>query len=140
MGNKTDFLRPGHIYLYIHQLCTYKLNKWTCIIIIYEYLIQLQNEPTYFNLTVTACPAGHELHEIQSSNEVKDHMCECNSDHDDNIVDCVPDKKKLVLKVCTIIPSYLSFLIKLQCGCSHLCSWSYFYRYKYTADYILQYF
>ncbi|XP_065908083.1 uncharacterized protein [Dysidea avara] len=61
-------------------------------------ILELPNEPTYSNLTVTACPAGLALHEVQSSSEVKDYECKCDNDYNDNIVECVPDEGKLILK------------------------------------------
>ncbi|XP_065909021.1 uncharacterized protein [Dysidea avara] len=61
-------------------------------------ILGLPNESTCFKLTVTACPAGLALYEVQSNSEMKDYECKCDNDHDDNIVKCVPDEGKLILK------------------------------------------
>ena len=50
---------------------------------------------TYFNLTVATCPPGHVLY----SDDLQNYECKCNSDNDQNIIDCLPVQRKLILKV-----------------------------------------
>ena len=67
-----------------------------CIIVHWKYPQQVQ----YFNLTITPCPPGHVLH---STDEEDEYECQCNDDNDDNIVSCLPEESRIVLKVCLCI-------------------------------------
>ena len=55
-----------------------------------------QNEVEYFNLTVSTCPPGLALYSTNLENKFE---CRCDDDNDRNIIDCLPDERKLILKV-----------------------------------------
>ena len=54
----------------------------------------------HFNLTVTSCPPGLVLYPNDMGDEYE---CKCNDDNDQNIISCLPDEKKLILKVSIIM-------------------------------------
>ncbi|XP_065906983.1 uncharacterized protein [Dysidea avara] len=61
-------------------------------------LFQSPDQNSSFNLTVTPCPAGLVLRTVESLNKVKEYECKCNRGQDENIAECVPDEKRLILK------------------------------------------
>ncbi|XP_065908079.1 uncharacterized protein [Dysidea avara] len=61
-------------------------------------LFRSPDQNSSFNLTVTPCPAGLVLHTVESLSEVKEYECKCNRGQDENIAECVPDEKRLILK------------------------------------------
>ena len=56
----------------------------------------LQDQIKIFNLTIASCPPGHILHPTDVPDE---YQCICNVQGDENIVSCLQDERKLVLKV-----------------------------------------
>ena len=62
-----------------------------------------QYEEEHINLTVTTCPPGLALY----PNNVEDeYECKCDDDNDQNIFKCLPDERRLILKVCIYIASW----------------------------------
>ncbi|XP_065908085.1 uncharacterized protein [Dysidea avara] len=56
------------------------------------------DKSSYFNLTVTTCPAGHSIQALMSVGDMKRYECICHKDHDVNIVNCAPNERRLVLQ------------------------------------------
>ena len=50
----------------------------------------------HFNLTITACPPGLALYPNGMGDEYE---CMCDDDNDQYIINCLPDERKLILKV-----------------------------------------
>ena len=50
----------------------------------------------YFNLTVTSCPPGLVLLATDVEDEYE---CQCNNNNDQNIVDCLPNQRRIILEV-----------------------------------------
>lgn len=63
---------------------------YTCVLCVF------QNEVEYFNLTVSTCPPGLALYSTDLGNRFE---CRCDDDNDRNIIDCLPDERRVILKV-----------------------------------------
>ena len=61
----------------------------------------------YFNLTVTSCPPGLVLLATDVEDEYK---CQCNNNNDQNIVDCLPNQRRIILEV-------VSYQLLYYCNC-----------------------
>ena len=48
-----------------------------------------------FNLMIRPCPPGHTLSVTDTKDE---YQCQCN-DNDNNIIDCIPNERKVILEV-----------------------------------------
>ncbi|XP_065907815.1 uncharacterized protein [Dysidea avara] len=63
-----------------------------------EIIGSLQESPNnveYFNLTVTSCPPGLVLLATDVEDEYE---CQCNNNNDQNIVDCLPNQRRIILE------------------------------------------
>ncbi|XP_065906418.1 uncharacterized protein [Dysidea avara] len=54
-----------------------------------------RHQVEYFNLTVTSCPPGLVLLATDVEDEYK---CQCNNNNDQNIVDCLPNQRRIILE------------------------------------------
>jgi len=52
----------------------------------------------HFNLLVTTCPPGHALYSTDVEDEYE---CKCDDDNDQNIIRCLLDERRLIIKVYT---------------------------------------
>ena len=65
----------------------------------------------YFNLTITSCPPGLKL----LSSEVEDeYECRCNNNNDQNIVDCLPNQRRVILEVLKTSPLSCTFVFTFK--------------------------
>ena len=98
-----------HIHGYYINVVAYGVLK------IYSYVAVLpywQDQIKYFNLTITPCPPGHVLLTVDASDEYE---CRCNVENDQNIIGCLEDERKLVLKVRLLLYNYSTCYHVVQC-------------------------
>ena len=77
-----------------------------------------------FQLTITACPPGHVLH---STDDSREYECRCNLENDQNIISCVQNESKVILKV------YITNV------CMYICTYVYIYVFMYVCMYVCMY-